>query len=69
MSAEQLKRVLERVAGEVAYGNADDAFVVLERRLLPLLLAGQAMRELFPDKPMVTSPIDWDAAIKEALKQ
>jgi len=39
-----------------------DFYSIIER-LGPLLRAGQAMRELHPNKPMVTSAIDWDAAL------
>ena len=82
---EKMRAVLERVAQQIVYCNCAtegpalkrcehiSLAAQLERRLLPLLLAGQAMREFYdpcPDEEMPDRVIvAWDAALAAAQGQ
>ncbi len=68
--SEQMKKLLRAVALECwdECRSVDECRAVLERRLLPLLLAGQGMRNAYP----VVTQFDaneWDAALAAAKER
>jgi len=65
-----LEKLIEDVARELRHCDYPDRLKVLQRRLLPLLEAGQAMREAISriekDQWMILYSSQWDAALEKA---
>jgi len=73
-----LERVASRLREEVTSPGVSEGLdreieavllKMLKEHLLPLLLAGQAMRDIWPERTKVPWPVAWDAALAAAQGQ